>query len=483
MAIDLNSPTPLDPEDQDVAPLLADLQGNILKWHGRDHTAQVFLRFREGAATAVKAFIKSFAERYVTSAAKQLKEAELYNRHGIVGDLFGNFYLSARGYENLGFTGTQVPQDSRFLAGMKASREDLNDPAPGDWEEWYRGDIHAMILLADDILPALNREVRRVLTELKEIADVLTIERGSVLRNNNEDPIEHFGYVDGISDPLFLKGDIEKADKSGRDKWDPLATLSLALVPDPNGPDDSAFGSYLAFRKLEQNVRGFEMEKERLADALGLKDKQRERAGALVVGRFEDGTPVTAHQEGQGDPGSNNFDYSEDDGSRCPFHAHIRKTNPRGDSVGTDRYGRRVAADLEAERAHRVVRRGIPYGKREVEPKDNPALEELPTGGVGLLFMCFQSDIGNQFEFIQKSFSNDPDFPQRGTGPDPLTGQGPSQAQEWPLEHGQPATAHFDFQRFVTLRGGEYFFAPSLAFLKSIDTIATPGEGYPGSPY
>jgi len=483
MAFDLNSQTPLDPEDQDVAPMLNELQGNILKWHGREYTAQIFLRFKEGAATAVKTFIKGFSECSITSAAKQIKEGELYRTEGIVGDLFGNFYLSARGYEYMGFTGNQVPQDPRFLAGMKASQQELNDPDLGDWEEWYRGDIHAMILLADDILPALNRDLRRVLSQLREIADVLTIERGSVLRNNNEDPIEHFGYVDGISDPLFLKGDIEKADKSGRDKWDPLASLSLALVPDPNISDDSAFGSYLVFRKLEQNVRGFEMEKERLADALGLKGDDRERAGALVVGRFEDGTPMTLHEKAQDSPGTNNFDYSEDDGSRCPFHAHLRKTNPRGDSVARDRYGSRPAAEFEAERAHRVVRRGIPYGKREVEPKDSPALEELPTGGVGLLFMCFQSDIGNQFEFIQKSFSNDPDFPKRGTGPDPLTGQGPSQAQDWPVEWGQPATAQFDFQRFVTLKGGEYFFAPSISFLKTMETTAPPGEGYPSSPY
>jgi len=47
------------------------------------------------------------------------------------------------------------------------------------------------------------------------------------------------------------------------------------------------------FRKLEQNVWGFKKREEELAHDLGLKEEEEERAGALIVGRFEDGTPVT----------------------------------------------------------------------------------------------------------------------------------------------------------------------------------------------
>src|SRR5207245_2469018 len=53
--------------------------------------------------------------------------------------------------------------------------------------------------------------------------------------------------------------------------------------------------------------------------------------GALVVGRFKDGSPVTLRPwDGLGPV--NNFEYLAHDrvGNRCPFHAHIRKANQRG---------------------------------------------------------------------------------------------------------------------------------------------------------
>ncbi|QMS90527.1 Dyp-type peroxidase [Nostoc edaphicum CCNP1411] len=48
-----------------------------------------------------------------------------------------------------------------------------------------------------------------------------------------------------------------------------------------------------------------------------------------------------------------------------------------------------------------------PYG---TEISDYSNLDRLPTGGVGLLFMCYQSDIWEQFEFIQRFWSNNPTF-------------------------------------------------------------------------
>ncbi|HMB05971.1 MAG TPA: hypothetical protein VKP69_19835, partial [Isosphaeraceae bacterium] len=54
-----------------------------------------------------------------------------------------------------------------------------------------------------------------------------------------------------------------------------------------------------------------------------------------------------------------NFNYADDmAGSRCPFQAHIRKVNPRGDTV------RFFEGDSEFERNHRIVRRGVPFGEQ-----------------------------------------------------------------------------------------------------------------------
>src|SRR5262245_45623460 len=116
------------------------------------------------------------------------------------------------------------------------------------------------------------------------------------MRNPRGQSIEHFGYVDGRSQPLFFATDvISERQASGVQRWDPSAPLSLALVADPyTESDEDCLGSYLVFRKLEQNVCGFREREAQLAQWLGLKGSAVQRAGALIMGRFRDGTPLTA---------------------------------------------------------------------------------------------------------------------------------------------------------------------------------------------
>ena len=100
-------------------------------------------------------------------------------------------------------------------------------------------------------------------------------------------------------------------------------------------------------------------------------------------------------------------------------------------------------------------------------------MQDLPSTGVGLLFVCFQASIANQFAFMQRSWADTEAFLIGGTGVDPVIGQvpggGPAPiAQQWPKQWGQAGTVQpFSFGQFVTLKGGEFFFAPSIAFLKS----------------
>ena len=84
--------------------------------------------------------------------------------------------------------------------------------------------------------------------------------------------------------------------------------------------------------------------------------------------------------------------------------------------------------------------------------------------------MLFRSE--NQFEFTQRAWVNNSNFRIVGTGVDPLIGQpnGPS-GQKWPVKYGKTLSDgrdDDDFSGFVTMRGGEYFFAPSISFLKSL---------------
>ena len=151
---------------------------------------------------------------------------------------------------------------------------------------------------------------------------------------------------------------------------------------------------------------------------------------------------------------------------RCPAHAHIRKANPRGTTPLTS---------LESERRRRIVRRGIPYGRPLPGVADGTPADPNPDAPRGLLFMCFQQNVEDQFEFIQRTWVDNKNFPagilfQRNTGDDPLIGQDHHEAQHWPKRWGDKDAERetFNFESAVTLKGGEYFFAPSLPFLRSL---------------
>jgi Dyp-type peroxidase family len=337
------------------------------------------------------------------------------------------------------------------------------------------------------------------MTGVEEFARICPVELGWVRRNAQEQSIEHFGYVDGGSQPLFFKRNTpnEKAGKDGPKAWDPHAGPSLVLVKDPNGDPDKtgipAYGSYLVFRKLEQDVDGFNRALEDLADALNLKNHERQQAEALVMGRFRDGTPLVLQcTPGKADPVPNDFTFINDpQGLKCPFHAHIRKMNPRGERdrvvqsalaatlkrlsvAGQEEYDS-VQSALGAEyteRCHRIARRSVLYGIHKKEGEEDPRL--TPTPEVGVLFMCYQRDIRRQFEFLQANWSNNENAPAQGTAPDALIGRmsGGQEAiaQQWPRRWNGLRKEHenFSFGSFVTLRGGEYFFAPSISFLRNI---------------
>ena len=102
-------------------------------------------------------------------------------------------------------------------------------------------------------------------------------------------------------------------------------------------------GSFLVVRKLEQHVDVLnEMTATIGVDGL-----------AKLMGRTLDGrpltpltTPVTAVGRAALRSIPNDFTYEHDKGEGCPLHAHIRRANPRTESVP------------------RIARRGMAYGPR-----------------------------------------------------------------------------------------------------------------------
>jgi Dyp-type peroxidase family len=335
---------------------------------------------------------------------------------------------------------------------------DLRDPPVDQWEEPYRGRLDAMLLLADDDAPTLLAKEQEAVARIGNFAAIVTVEHGAALRNANDVGVEHFGFADGRSQPIFFARDMTL--EGTTTTWSPAAELSLALFSDRTVTDEAAYGSFLVYRKLEQDVRGFVIREQELANELQLQGADRERAGAMAVGRFRDGTPVVA-SPAAGLLQTNDFDYSADaEGAKCPFHGHVRKTNPRGEAS--------TLGDIETQKNVRIVRRGIPYGTRIELPGPSADPATLPSEGVGLLFMCFQRAIETQFQIIQQAWANASGNP-KGIGRDALIGQGSAVAQKWPAEHGnKDSQQEANFGGFVKMKGGEFFFAPSIPFLRRL---------------
>ncbi|MGW3967474.1 Dyp-type peroxidase [Amycolatopsis sp. NPDC005003] len=465
MSVDLTTTLSWTTATGDAATMLGELQPNILKAHVRDHLSALFLAF--GDAAEARAFLVSVTGK-MKSAKAHLDEVSAFKTASGGGTPYVGVGLTAAGYRALGVE--NFPQDESFLRGMAApdTRRQLDDPPRSTFDPGYRTEIHAVVLVGDATDKTMTARRNEILGLLPDSVTVLAEETGLGRVNARGEGIEHFGYVDGRSQPLFLTEDVdaEKNNTDGINVWNPAAPLGQVLVPDTAAPDPGVhFGSYFVFRKLEQNVRRFKQAEADLADTLGLTGEDRERAGAMIIGRFEDGTPLTTQREdGAESPVSNNFTYDSDRAAlKCPFQAHIRKTNPRG-SGG--------AEAPDGERRHLMARRGVTYGERPDDPNADLPPAARPSGGVGLLFMAFNSVLGNQFEFTQSLWVNNPGFPiVDGVTPglDPVIGQGERGASDYTVDWGGSARRTADpVPQAVTLRGGEYFFMPSLAFLRSL---------------
>ena len=466
--ISLNQPLDINQDPVEAEKFLSSLQGNILKSHGRSHAAHLILRFKTDAASVTKAkqWIAEFARTQITSAQDQRKTTVLWKapaNQDHCGELFAMFLLSPTGYGALGLDPSRPP-DGFFQGGMQGDGELSEDGPRESRDAPYNGDVHAMVLLAHGCLDPLNEAAAYVEAELKSFCDVVHKEQGKKLQQPMDGKlitIEHFGYADGVSQPLMIKEDIDdEVAKRGNAHWDPAASLNLALVEEQ--PGSQTYGSYMVFRKLEQNVRLFKDRTEQLADQMGLTGTDRPLAGALAVGRHKDGTPVIPTTVVQPDAFPNDFNYDNDaDGKVCPFHAHIRKSNPRGD------LSRRPVnpVPLEIEKRFRIVRRGITYGERPDLASDLPGSVQPPETGVGLLFMSFQANLG-QFT-IQQGGSDSNDFVRPGVGVDAIIGRNDNPTpQTWPTPGSETP---FTMANLVSFKGGEYFFAPSLPFLRGLD--------------
>ncbi len=328
--------------------------------------------------------------------------------------------------------------------------------------------------------------------------------------------LEHFGFADGISQPTidwkqqrqveadelaygnlvalgeFLLGysnEYGKYTDRPRVPADSDTTSARPSADDKPGFHDLGLnGTYLVFRQLEQDVRGFWqfMDQQASSDP----DVRRELAEAFV-GRRQNGQPLVELSEKPidgvtNDATLNQFTFDSDaDGSRCPLGAHIRRANPRTTDLpgahdnffsklqhtlglGENTFGEDVIAST---RFHRLLRRGREYGP-PLGVQD--ALQQTQSGDVGrgIHFISLGANISRQFEFVQSAWMMSSKFAGLTGESDPLLGNrepipGCPVTSAFSLTKKNAAKRHIAaLPQFITVRGGAYFFLPGISALR-----------------
>nr|UQK85149.1 dye decolorizing peroxidase [uncultured fungus] len=468
---------------------LDNIQGDIIQGLLKKVERYVFLTIKD--VELFRAGLQQLAPA-ITTATQVKQEREMIKQHKadrkthllpITGI---NIAFSRFGLNKLGLT--EDINDAAFTKGQlndARPTSDLTKPGLGDpfdelsrdpkWIPEFKKQIDLVILISGNCEEGLEEraaEIRQffgVGTPQQSIEQIYQLQ-GNV-RPEPENGHEHFGFMDGISQPAIENFDIpfpgQKTVPAGVILMgNDLGDISPGKVP--THPDWTKDGSFLVFRKLAQLVPEFNdfLAKNPIVLPGLTPEAGSEFLGARMMGRWKSGAPIDITplkddpQLADDAERNNNFNYSDtlNVQDRCPFTAHIRKTNPRDD-----------LGDV-AMKPRRIIRQGIPYGP-EVTAEEK--LSNKTAYDRGLAFVCYQSSIDNGFHFIQESWANNIQFPfgklVTKPGFDPIIGMKGNDTRDFtgfdPQAQDKSLTETIDF---VVPQGGEYFFSPSIKTLKEV---------------
>jgi|GEM_PF-103167 len=468
---------------------LDNIQGIILRGYGHKPAARYLMYQITGDCdkAALRAWLAGLK---LTSAA----EAPAIRN---IRDPFVNVAFSHRGLRALELDSAVLEQFP--LAFIQDSHHEYRrrvngDVADNDSEYWEWGNADRpvdLVLLvfadtadqANSTSAALHAAASAWLTRVVEALE------GFRLHGRKE----HFGFRDGIAQPIVAGSGRPEQDDNTIAPGEMLLGHRDGYGNVFHGPISSAGfnfgrdGSFLVFRQLSQDVPAFWQfcaSQAPVADAITVASK--------LVGRWPSGAPLLRHPDSDPDQvrfrDQDDFGYLENNshndryGARCPFGAHVRRSNPR--DWGTD--ANRDEA-LRLSRLHRIIRRGRPYGPaidEQLRPAHMMTEASEPPPRRGLQFLAFNANIERQFEFVQQQWCNNPKLARLTSGSGPLLGpyRGVQRGDEPTTftvqsnvaQHTLPELRGLD--SFVRVHGSTYFFMPSLTAVRLLarDLVPVP---------
>ena len=406
-----------------------------------------------------------------------------------------NVAFTPSGLERLGVPARVLASfPAQFTGGMADEHRarllgDVDESAPSRWDWGSPGaeriDLALLVYAASEA--ALADAVGELVAPGAGVRVVRELETA---RNQ---PREHFGFRDGVSQPRIAGlGDAPSANTIRAGEFLLGYPNEYGLLPDgptaeagadPGGVLPAAAGdggmrdlgrngSFLVMRQLAQDVLGF-WEWCEAAGARpdgGVDEGARIRLASKLVGRWPSGAPLVLAPDGDAPQHgeANDFAYHREDrhGLRCPIGAHIRRAHPR-DSLDPEPGTLR---SVNLDKRHRLLRRGREYG-----PPVDDVLGEAPADDPerGLYFICLAANISRQFEFVQHTWVNNPKFDRLYDEPDPLVGYHPDGAANFSMPSDPVRQRVTSIPQFVTTRGGAYFFLPGIRALKYLASLSS----------
>jgi deferrochelatase/peroxidase EfeB len=196
-----------------------------------------------------------------------------------------------------------------------------------------------------------------------------------------------FDIREGLAEAADPSSEEDLDSLCNQSDYTPADAMAQLLISDPAGIERVSYGSYFVFRKLEHDLSASQAASRQFAERFGI------------------GPESTV--------------------------ALARRTS--------------VSVNAVPKAWQTIARRCLAYGGGVTGNAGR-----LPSRGRGLLFMCYQANIREQFEAVQRWWSAE------------LSGS------SWSSPESELAALCSGFSPHVTLRGGEYFFSPSASFFRNL---------------